>query len=216
MTHSTELNIFQRLSLVMDRVKYIKKESDTGVGGKGVARDAVVAKCRQEMLDAGIYVSTSQIGEGETRSLDKGFLYIALYRTSYINVDRPEDRHFNDHAGHGKDSGDKGPGKASTYAEKLNIIKALFLETGIKDEERQPEDDKPEAPKVAQERIDAVLAAFKNIGAVASLKTFLVSERRNLREEGASPVQIDTINEAASKRAGEIKAEIEKEKGDAQ
>ena len=143
--HDPKLNIGQRLLLAMDAVKYVKKDVDVpGTGNKkGVARDAVIAACRQELLNVGVIAVTSQVGPGryiETAQksstgtpLSK---YVAMYITSFRNVDDKDDYIGIQHEAQGDDYGDKAPGKAATYAEKLNFVKGLMLETGIADEGR--------------------------------------------------------------------------------
>lgn len=168
------MNIYQRLAHVasLKEVGYVRKEIDSGSGGKGVARDLVVATVRKHLLEAGVYVSTTQIS-GETIQTGsksaKGnelIRYEGWYETSFINVDNPSDRHVVRHEAHGNDYGDKSPGKASTYAEKLNIIKAMLLETGIADEGRfahEWEDDTTnEEPKrlSARDELRAVYEAM--------------------------------------------------------
>lgn len=164
----SKLNIYQRLALVASDkdVAYIKKTVESGSGSaKGVGRDFVMATVRKPLLDAGIYFSTSQVGPGYVNFIPRpvkegqdqkepAVLYTAMYATTFFNVDDPKDFHVVQHEAHGKDFGDKAPGKASTYAEKLNIIKGLGIETGINDEMRFPGDyEEDHAPKPGKEPI---------------------------------------------------------------
>lgn len=203
MAHDTTLNIYQRLSAVMKEVEYVKKDTETGVGNsKGVARDAVVAKVRKHLLANGIYISTSQVEKGDTIQLEKGYLYVAMYETAFINVDNPSDNHRVQHAGHGKDSGDKGPGKASTYAEKLNIIKGLCLETGIDDEGREPTDK--EEPGMLPGRVAEVIAVINKQTDAKVLNEIFKAAKKENGVPGNDAAK--AITDAASKRLGAIKA----------
>ncbi len=153
-----KLNIMQRLLAVQKAVGYVKKTVESGSGGssKGVSRDHVVEVVRPVLIANGIYVSTSQVGPGTTLLEERtgkqaAVIYTGMYETRFINVDDPKDFHAVMHEAQGRDFGDKAPGKAATYAEKLNMVKGLQLETGIADEDRNEEDDSvgkkgPKAP----------------------------------------------------------------------
>jgi hypothetical protein len=223
MAHDATLTIHQRLFAVQKAIPYMKKDSDTGVGGKGVSRDRLVLTVRETLLQNGVLVSTSQVGEGTTTTAarthkgEKGdwtdaFLYTGVYETSFINVDKPDDRHCVRHAGHGKDQSDKATGKASTYAEKLNILKALFLETGIADETRNPGDFDEDGGKTAATsgipatRLKEIIDGIDTFaGDVAALREHFKIVREWVVEEGGSDSDVAAISEAASSKAGKIK-----------
>jgi hypothetical protein len=217
----TTLNIYQRLAAVAanPEVAYIKKSVGTGQGdAKGVARDYVVAKVRPHLLAAGIYVSTSQVNPGTTEIAGKSskgtdlVRFTAMYATSFINVDNPEQRHVVQHEAHGNDYGDKAPGKASTYAEKLNIIKALCLETGIADEGRFPNEGDAGAggavadakPTIGEEKLknfcDSIAASdsAKSLTATWKLATDFI------KANGDNDNDLKVVTDAASKRKGAL------------
>jgi hypothetical protein len=147
MAHDTKLNLSQRLLKVMEAVKYVKKDVTVPGSGRGVARDAVVAEIRDILLNNGIIVHTSQVGLGRyletTRKSGSGTpmcSYAGFYQTTFTNVDDFKEQMIVGHEAQGDDFGDKAPGKAATYAEKLNLIKGLLLETGLNDEGRNSGD----------------------------------------------------------------------------
>ena len=147
MANEAKLNLYQRIAAVMAEVSYIQKKVEIkGAGSyKAVGRDDVVAEVRPVLLKHGIVVNTSQIAAGtieltgaKTSSGTPYTRFAAVYATTFVNIDTPSE-HLTVHAeGHGVDTGDKGPGKAATYAEKQAIIKTLLLETGINEEGRNP------------------------------------------------------------------------------
>lgn len=160
-------NIEQRLHAVMVAVEYVKRQNVPS-SGTGVYRDVVVSEVRQHLLANGVTVRTSQIpGSGRyiepsAKALEKNpnlMIYAGTYTTRFTNIDDKTDFVEVTHEAQANDFGDKAPGKASTYAEKLNIIKGLMLETGIADESRNPgEGDgaaKGEAAKPASGEIRA-------------------------------------------------------------
>ena len=147
------MNIYQRLHAVMQEVGYVQK--DTGFSSrpndKGVARDAVVAEIRPVLLKHGVVASTTQVGPGryienaqKSSSGTPLSIYCGTYRTVFTCIDDPSSTHIVEHEAEGRDYGDKAPGKAATYGEKLNFVKGLMLETGIADEGRNSgEGDEP-------------------------------------------------------------------------
>jgi len=59
-----------------------------------------------------------------------------------VNMDKPDD--FIEHTcvGQGMDAGDKGPGKAHTYAMKVMLVKGFGIETGEDEESRSEKIDR--------------------------------------------------------------------------
>lgn len=188
MSESKTLNIHQRLSLVMLACPYVKKDTSIPGSGKGVSRDAAVAAVRRELLNNGVIAYTTQVtgGHRDTDRTSKAgttlSIYVGTYTTRFVNVDDPKDFIEISHTAEGQDYGDKAPGKAATYAEKLNILKGLMLETGIADEERnpdetqEPEPEKPaiRAPKAKGE--EAAAAPEDNTPASKGLLTMIKAE----------------------------------------
>ena len=147
-----KLNLHQRMLAVWGECSYVRKDANIPGAGKGVARDAVVAEIRGALIKHGVLAYTTQIrgeriaSERKSSSGTPLSIYVGLYETRFVNVDKPEESIVVQHEAEGQDYGDKAPGKAATYAEKLNLIKGLMLETGIADEGRNPGDgDEPAA-----------------------------------------------------------------------
>lgn len=142
-----KLNVYQRVHAVAVLVEYVKRQS-VPMSGTGVYRDVVVSEIRQHLLANGVLVTTTQIpGSGRfiepsAKALEKNHnlvIYLGTYTTRFTNIDDPKNDYFElHHEAQGNDFGDKAPGKASTYAEKLNLVQGLLLETGIADESRNP------------------------------------------------------------------------------
>lgn len=118
-------NIYQRLAQAMGQVKYIQNEQRPGMRYRIVSHDAVTAKCRPALLDAGIVyfpVSMEYAQEGTCTQV--------LVTVRFQNVDDKEDFIDVPSLGFGVDNSDKGPGKAVSYAVKYAVLKTLALETG--------------------------------------------------------------------------------------
>ena len=141
-----ELNIYQRINEVMKEVEYIKRGS--AGQGTGVKYDEAIAKLRGSMIKFGIIMVPRQVGSVVTvreSALNNGKMTQPIYGADYdvdlVNMDKPEDRVTYSVGAHGMDNGDKAPGKISTYACKVALIKAFALETGENDESRAEQDD---------------------------------------------------------------------------
>ncbi len=148
----SELNIFQRMSAIMEDVSYVQKE-DKKVNNqyKFVSHDAVTAKIRPALLKRGVLAIPSYFDI----SVDGNRTNCSMSMT-FINVDKPDERIEIPCAGFGQgiDPQDKGAGKAMSYAYKYSLLKIFALETGD-DPEKDNIDYTPpkvsKAPKVTDD-----------------------------------------------------------------
>ena len=132
----SELNIYQRVNKIMEECDYIRKGA--AGQGKGVKYDDVIAMLRSLLIKHGVVMVTHQVGMeclgnvGDTKQK----IYQGNYLLRLVNMDKPED--FVEHTcvGQGMDAGDKGPGKAHTYAMKVMLVKGFGIETGEDEESR--------------------------------------------------------------------------------
>lgn len=134
----TKPNIYQRLNAVMKEVEYIQKGERTVNGSyRFVSHDQVTAKLHKPFVNAGIVVIPSVV-----EMIQDGNRTSVKLEVAFINMDDPIDRVVSTHYGHGIDGGgtkadgkvipvgDKGIGKAVSYAFKYALLKTLMLETG--------------------------------------------------------------------------------------
>ncbi len=130
-----EMNIAERLHLTMTLVEYVQKQQpkradQLGPGEKPmrysiVTHDAVTALVRAALVKCGIVFTV------ESCNLSiSGNMSIVNLVGRFTNIDRPDDFLLQASCGNGIDTGDKGPGKALSYAVKYAYLKALGLETG--------------------------------------------------------------------------------------
>lgn len=124
-------NIYQRILAIMEEVKYIKK-TDKKVNGQYtyVAHDAIAAEFHSQFVKHGVVaiptiLELNQEGNRTTVKL----------QVEFVNADTPEDRFAVVYVGQGIDQGDKGAGKALSYAYKYALLKTFCLETGDNDPE---------------------------------------------------------------------------------
>lgn len=119
-------NIFQRILAVMKELDYIQK-GPTKVNGfySYVSHDQVSAKVHPLLVKYGIAVipSVDELKQEGNRTEAKVSVH-------FVNVDNPSEVVVTKYYGYGVDSGDKGPGKAISYACKYALLKTFCLETG--------------------------------------------------------------------------------------
>lgn len=132
----TTKNIYQRINAVIAEGLYLKRGS--AGQGTGVLYDELISVLQPLLTKHGIVVTTEKAGEARTRNTAKGhYVYECDFNVTYINMDNPEDRFVNLVEAHATDAGDKAPGKAITYAAKINMLKVFQVETGLNDESRE-------------------------------------------------------------------------------
>lgn len=160
------MNIYQRINAVMRRVEYLRKDDLVTITRRdgrsfsytAITHDAVTAAIRGAMVECGI-VPVVTVNEW-SQDTDRGRTAVEV-SVKFVNIDRPDDYYIVKGLGFGDDVGDKGPGKAVSYAVKNVYLKALMLETGESDESRS-----------AQEKRQVAMgeAIRKNAGAIVLIQ----------------------------------------------
>lgn len=129
-------SIYQRILDVMKEVNYIQKGDKVAVIGpqkyRFVSHDKVTSVIHPQLVKHGIVCIPTVI-----ESKQDGNRTQVILKVEFVNVDKPDDRISILSAGYGIDSGDKGPGKAVSYAFKYAILKLFVLETGDDPDEDQ-------------------------------------------------------------------------------
>jgi len=134
------MNIYQRINAVMKEVTYVKRGS--AGQGTGVKYDEAIAVLRPAMNRHGVVMIQQQVGSTQFMGdVGKQRLYSSDYEIKLVNMDDPKDYISYPVTAHAMDNGDKAPGKTSTYACKVVLLKAFALETGENDESRAEQAD---------------------------------------------------------------------------
>lgn len=132
----SDKNIYQRVNAVMKECEYLQKRG--AAQGKGVKYDEVIAMIRDLLIKHGIVMQTNQASlvlvDGAGAGNQK--LYQGEYTLTLINMDKPEETITHSSIAQGMDGGDKGAGKAHTYAMKQMLVKGFGIETGDDEESR--------------------------------------------------------------------------------
>jgi len=121
-----EMNRYNKILGVMSELDYIQK-SDKTVNGqyRFVSHDQVTAKVHPLLVKYRILAlpTVEELKQEGNRTEAKVRLF-------FVNADKPEESINVVYHGYGVDNGDKGPGKAVSYAVKYGFLKVFCLETG--------------------------------------------------------------------------------------
>ena len=126
-------SLCKRMLAIMGDIDYIQKGEKTVNGQyRFVSHDQVTAALHPLFVKHQVVVLPSVVS-----SKQEGNRTEVVLKTSFVNADDIHDCIQIDMVGYGVDSGDKGPGKAISYAYKYALLKAFCLETGD-DPDQQP------------------------------------------------------------------------------
>ena len=128
------LNLHQRLLEVQRAVTQLTKDGQHKGGGefKYVSSSAVLSAVREVMDAQGLVLAagvTDYTLHPNAANNGKWHLTELMMELTWINVDNPKDRETYHFPGQGIDSGEKGIGKAATYAEKYFLLKFFHIPT---------------------------------------------------------------------------------------
>jgi len=172
-------NIYQRVLGVMEDVEYIQK-SDKKVNNmyRFVSHDQVTGKLHPFLVKHGIVV----VPNVKSRE-QNGNMTIICLDVAFINADKPEDLirieswgygidgGGKDQNGNEKGMGDKGPGKAVSYAFKYALLKIFCLETGDDPDNDAHAEHIPDA-NLRHKKDDAISPREKSINSMLTLEEF--------------------------------------------
>lgn len=209
----TNLNIYQKLIEVRKAVPYLKKEAE-GKQYKYTGSSQVLASVRNKMDELGLLLipriiskelSESQIefkdANGDVTKRTTTYFTELIMTMTWVNADKPDETIECPWYGQGVDiAGEKGVGKALTYAEKYFILKQFNIATDKDD------------PDAFQEKAETFRKPDPITGKeVGELKT-KVLEFAQLRGKTESDVysvlKIADIEALTSKEAKEIIVKI--------
>ncbi len=164
------MNIYQKLLEVRKAIPYLQKESQ-GHQYQYVGSSQVLAAVRQKLDELGIYLETRVIShnvrEETVESKDKYenqkktttyFTELDIEYT-WVNVEKPDEKITIPFYGQGVDkAGEKGVGKALTYAEKYFMLKQFNIATDQDDPDRfQEKSETYRAPEpITSEQVESI------------------------------------------------------------
>jgi len=205
-------NLEQRLLAVMAEVGYIQKGGKTESGPRFtyVKHDDVMSAVRPALVKHGVfpYVSTERsappVDVGKTSNGNTVWMSNLTISVTFVNVDNPEDLRSVTYPGTGIDTGDKGEGKALSYALKYALLKTFLIESGDDaDNESSHVEYQRNAPAPAAAPANGNPAAAKLRGFWASARQAQVPEesihryfKRNFGLESTKDASADQLADA--------------------
>lgn len=155
------MNIYQKMVAIRQAVPYLQKAAN-GPQYQYVSSSQTVSAVRDLLDEHGIFLKTEMLGqelkEFHTAKGALQFMTAIKMRFTWINAENPEEQIVTLWEGQGVDNGEKGIGKAATYAEKYFILKTFNIPTDKDDPDAyqaKVEESKPE-PKATQTQIDVL------------------------------------------------------------
>lgn len=161
-----KLNIFQKLVEVRKTVEYLKKDTE-GYQFKFVSSSQTLGSLRKAMDEYNLLLVPSifetEIRDHQTSKGSHEYFTAIKIKFTWINADQPEEKIECDWIGQGLDSGEKGVGKACTYAEKYFLLKFFNIATDKDDPDKfqdktnndspQPKKDVDQKQKTTKEEV---------------------------------------------------------------
>lgn len=144
MADSDSRNIHQRLLAVRQQVTGLSKDGQSNFGErfKYVSSNNILGQLRP-LLDAeGVMLEVRIVAHRMVHKWEAGMGERKEHLTEldvefvWVNVDNPQDRIVSPWYGQGLDTGEKGVGKALTYAEKYFLLKQFSIPTDEDDPDR--------------------------------------------------------------------------------
>ena len=202
-----ELNLYKKIQLVSNDIKNIEKNMTVGKGNysyKAVQDIDVVLEVKKAESEHGIVsipIKQELIKSETIKTMKENgsegltFMDIVKMTLRIVDIDKPTDFIDIESFGRGLDPGDKGFGKASTYARKYALLNAYKIATG-----EDPDKDKSKEiqPAKFDEIKDAVInyamsdnaylqniLSYFNIGSIEDMsKEQISSVYKNLKLKG--------------------------------
>jgi hypothetical protein len=150
------MNIYQRISNVMQDVDYLQKTMKVGEGKnsyKGVSDESVKTAIRKAMLKHGLVMLRIDVQEelisrqyeaynDYKKCSETKIQHFSKVKTTHkiVNIDNPEEFVMVQSIGHGVDSQDKASGKALTYSSKYALLDTFLVPTGLDSDNHHSDD----------------------------------------------------------------------------
>ena len=215
-----KLNIYEKLSLITEEIGVVEKGLNVQVtktsSYKAVSeRDILDAvkpiekkyrvysyPVKREVIDRDVLVKESEYN-GNTTKTNTLFMRIeTTYR--FVNIDKPDEYIETIVYGDGLDTGDKAPGKASTYADKYALMKAYKISTGDDpDKEASPEKGYSRTNRITQVQIKTLQGLIKSL-----------PEPKDFYDEILNDYDIKDLSQLTTEQYGIVLIKIKEIKGE--
>lgn len=222
--------IAKAMLVAMSEIGYLQKDKDVGSGKssyKGLTDQKATQACRSALMKAGIVAVPVDVQE-ETKldtwlgTSNSGYETMKVHvftkvKMTYMLIHAESGESVTVQAiGHGIDSGDKGAGKAMTYAKKNALLNSLLISTGLDADDTHSDDLPTPPPPVKQTKPADPIKALMNATYQAITNEMLEKEQKisivklitnpAFNEEQRADVVKDLNN---AKGAGDVSAIID-------
>lgn len=163
------MNIYQKLLEVKKHVDFLKKDTK-GHQFLYNPSSQVIASVRDKMNEVGLFLECrieSPVLHSKNEN-EKQYLTELFMKMIWVNVDKPDERIEIPWYGQGLDTGEKGVGKALTYAEKFFILKQFNIPTDKDDPDahQTPKNTNTNAKSNQNNESQEDLANAKQVGLI--------------------------------------------------
>lgn len=153
------MNIYQKLIEVRKAVPYLKKDNQ-GYKFKYVSSSQTLGALKQKMDDLGLLlipgVLKQETRDHTTKEGKHEYFTILDMTYKWVDAEKPEDSICCTWTGHGLDPGEKGVGKALTYAEKYFMLKFFNIPTDKDDPDSFQKKQENSAPPLKKTSADFI------------------------------------------------------------
>lgn len=200
------MNVFEKIQAVSNEIMSLEKDMMVGKGAyayKAVSDFSVTKAVKEAEKKYGIISipARQEMVESQViKTVDNGkekitYSFLVKMTVLFINTENPEEKIEIESFGHGLDSGDKGTGKASTYARKYALLNAYKIATGEDpDADASPKDKHDVTPSDKRVAVEQYLMSHLEV-LQRMLQHFNVGELDDLSES-----QINTIYKTYKER----------------
>lgn len=206
------MNIYEKLIEVRKVVPYLQKESK-GYQFNYTGSSLVLGSLKKKMDELGLLliprVISKEVSEHETKAGGKEYFTELNMEFTWLNAEKPEETITCSWYGQGLDNGEKGVGKAMTYAEKYFLLKFFNIATDKDDPDsfQKKMDDEPDgAPNPKQQAAPTPASAPASAPPVPAI----ISEAQAKRIFALAHGNNEIVREVISKKGYTSTKEIKK------
>lgn len=197
------MNIYQKLIEVRKVVPYLQKESK-GYQFNYTGSSLVLGSLKAKMDELGLLliprVISKEVSEHETAKGGKEYFTELCMEFTWLNAEKPEETIVCTWYGQGLDSGEKGVGKAMTYAEKYFMLKFFNIATDKDDPDSFQKKMGEDTPPVQQQNPHTPPPqTVSNLASDAQLKKMFAMQRSKGIPDSEIKAQITGMGKTSSK-----------------
>jgi len=208
-----ELNLYQRISKVMQDIEYLAKDDTVGTGKssyKAVTEEKVTGAVRTSLIKNGLVILPIEQHTEEVfteyeklnydKKLEKKQRLLTRVDVKYkiVNVDNPVEFEILASSGSGVDSQDKGVGKAMTYSYKYMLLRTFAIPTG-EDPDKTSNQELDKQSSVPQTTSKATSTNVKPLSDAQIKRLYAIAKSHSLSPDDVKKVMIRNYKKESAK-----------------